>query len=103
MSKRKPARVRPLSNTRHDIATSKDEFVNRSMDRLMATATYGPQPKRPTEQTVFTVKGSKTGRDVSVSMNLSDTEAIFDEFDLDAPCGICHHDPCTWSMPRTDG
>jgi hypothetical protein len=83
---------------KHDPRTSKDEFVNRTMDRLMATATYGPQPKRPTEQTVLTVKGSESGRDVSVAMTASDIEAIFAEFALEAPCGICHHDPCIWSM-----
>lgn len=82
--------------SRWTIATGRDEFVARSMDRLMATATRGPQPRRPTNQTVITDKRSG----VSVAFTLADTEAIFNEFDLDAPCGICREDPCVGGRER---
>jgi hypothetical protein len=72
------------------VKPEQDEFVARSMDRLWATATTGAQPDRPTRQTVIT--DTKSG--VSVAFTLADTRAIFDEFDLDAPCGICHQARC---------
>lgn len=80
---------------RWTIANGRDEFTNRSMDRLLATATYGPQPDRGTRQTEISVPAKRGGR-VSVAFTLKDTEAIFGEFELGAPCGICHEDPCTY-------
>jgi len=78
----------------------REEFVNRTMDRLMATAKYGPQPKRPTRQTEIT-RQTPNGP-VSIAFTLADTEAVLAEMDLDAPCGICHHNPCTYSTTEPD-
>jgi len=83
-----------MTDPRHKV-----EFVNRSMDRLMATAKYGDQPQRPTEQFSISVPASR-GRRVSVAFTLSDTEAVLHELELDAPCGICHKSPCAWRVDR---
>jgi hypothetical protein len=34
------------------------------------------------------------------SFGPADIQAVLDEFEIGAPCGICHHDPCTWRVSR---
>jgi hypothetical protein len=75
------------------------EATNRSMDRLMATAQYGV-PEGAENETAIVVRGT-SGRVVSISMRLSDTQAVLEEMEAGLPCGICHHKPCSW-RPRGD-
>ncbi len=69
------------------------ETVRRMMDRLFATAQRGI-PNAAGDETVIVVSG-RTGP-VSVRMREADIVAVFVEMDLGAPCGICHHNPCTF-------
>jgi len=60
------------------------EASRRSMHRLMATARSGRQPMDHGEAFEIVVKGQHG--EASVSMQLSDTEAV-----------LCGTDPCSWS------
>jgi hypothetical protein len=85
----------------------RDEFANRSMDRLMATAKYGDQPDRGGEQFVISIPAKDRKRRrrgehdrVSIAFTLANTEAVLAEMDMGAPCGICHQNPCVWNAGR---
>ena len=76
------------------------EAAARSADRLMASATRQRPGSRPGEQpgdpmTVIEVKG------VFVSFGPADIQAVLDEMELGAPCGICHRAACRQGV-RTD-
>lgn len=70
-----------------------NEATNRTMDRMMATARQGRQ-RRSGEYTEIVVKGRRG--DVSISFGPDSIEAVILELETGAPCGICHHNPCTW-------
>ncbi len=70
-----------------------DEAVRRTMDRLFATAWEGVAAPAK-DETIIVVPG-RTGP-VSVRLRLADIEAVQIELGLGAPCGICHHNPCTF-------
>ena len=82
----------------------REEFTARSMDRLMATARDGRQPTNQGEMTEIVVEGSatKSGHQVSVAFRLKDTEAVIAEMAAGLPCGVCHHNPCTWKHKTDD-
>ena len=73
---------------------SVEEATNRSMDRLMATARHGRQPTRPGQRTEIVVETPRG--QVSVAFAPEDIEAVILELEADAPCGVCHHNPCTY-------
>ena len=74
------------------------EATNRQMDRLVASARRGRQAERSEPRTEIVVE-SPNGP-VSISFGPSDIEAVIMELEADAPCGVCHHNPCTYG--RTD-
>lgn len=88
--------------TRSDVMAPRfrtEEAVNRSMDRLMATATFGQQPRHAGPYTEIRTKGTQSDERVSVALRQSDIEAVLAELEEGAPCGICGHDPCVQRKP----
>lgn len=89
-----------MSETPEQVA-ERTEFVNRAMDRLMATARYGRQPGAQSPATEIIVRGDG-GREVSVAIRESDIVAILHEVTAHLPCGVCGQDPCAWRKPEDD-
>ena len=74
-----------------------NEATNRQMDRMMASAKFGRQANRGEVYTELVVDGPNG--EVSVGFGPDDIQAVLDELELGAPCGICHKNPCSW-RPR---
>lgn len=80
-------------------ALDSSEAANRQMDRMMASLSRVRPNQRP---------GAELGDPMTVievggwfaSFGPADIQAVLDEFEIGAPCGICHHDPCTWRVSR---